>query len=296
MSSPDSQPDSSSHLSVGNTADGFIDTHVHIWTDDFNRYPLSHPFTSAEMHLRTAHPEDLLASARQSSVNRSVLVQMSYYGCDNSYMLDVMRHFNGVFAGIAVVDWRRNDPDKEMCRLARHGIRGFRIDTEGRAGTACLASDGLDRMFVCGAQDRLAMCFLMLPDALPMVAERCERFPETPVVIDHLAQVGIDGQILEQDVQALCALSKYPLVKIKISAFYALGAKRPPHQDLVPLIRRVYDAFGPQKLMWGSDWPFQVSEESYDDSIALIRDGLDFLSPDDKEWLLRKTAEATFFD
>ncbi len=139
------------------------------------------------------------------------------------------------------------------------------------------------------------MCPLITPDGLWTVAKLCERFPHTPVVIDHLGQVGIAGPILEPEVQAICALARYPGVKLKVSAFYALGAKRPPHEELVPLIRRVYDAFGPQRLMWGSDCPFQLAQETYEDSISLVRDRVDFLSLEDKEWLLRKTAESTFF-
>jgi L-fuconolactonase len=80
-----------------------------------------------------------------------------------------------------------------------------------------------------------------------------------------------------------------------VSAFYALGTRVPPHRELVPLIRRVYDAFGARRLIWGSDWPFQLARETYEDSISLVRGGLDFLSRHDKEWLLRKTAESTFF-
>jgi predicted TIM-barrel fold metal-dependent hydrolase len=84
-------------------------------------------------------------------------------------------------------------------------------------------------------------------------------------------------------------------VYVKVSAFYALGAKRPPHDDLAPVIQRVYDAFGPSRLMWGSDCPFQTMAESYEDSIALVRDRLAFLGPTDREWLLRRTAETVFF-
>jgi predicted TIM-barrel fold metal-dependent hydrolase len=99
----------------------------------------------------------------------------------------------------------------------------------------------------------------------------------------------------EEDIQHLCALSRHRNIKIKVSGFYGLGAKKPPHLDLAPLIRRVFDAFGPQRLMWGSDCPFQVQDETYDDSIGLVRERLEFLSSQDKEWLLRRTAEETFF-
>jgi predicted TIM-barrel fold metal-dependent hydrolase len=74
-----------------------------------------------------------------------------------------------------------------------------------------------------------------------------------------------------------------------------LGKKKPPHLDLAPLIKRVHEAFGPKRLMWASDCPFQVQNETYADSISLVRDRLDFLTPADKEWMLRRTAEETFF-
>jgi len=82
---------------------------------------------------------------------------------------------------------------------------------------------------------------------------------------------------------------------VKLSAFYALGEKKAPHDDLVPIIRRVYDAYGPRRLMWASDCPFQTVSESYKDSVSLIRDRLDFASAEDKDWMLRRTAEESFF-
>jgi len=101
-----------------NRPQGLIDTHVHVWTDDFKDYPLSSSFTPGDMNPKVANPDDFLNKARLSGVDRAVLIQMSYYGCDNSYMLDVIRRFDGVFRGVAVVDWRGNHPDSEMCELA----------------------------------------------------------------------------------------------------------------------------------------------------------------------------------
>ena len=90
-------------------------------------------------------------------------------------------------------------------------------------------------------------------------------------------------------------MAHYPRVKVKVSAFYALGKKKPPHLDLAPLLERVYEAFGPRRLTWGSDCPFQVQSATYANSISLLRDRLDFFSTEDKEWILRRTAEETFF-
>jgi predicted TIM-barrel fold metal-dependent hydrolase len=83
---------------------------------------------------------------------------------------------------------------------------------------------------------------------------------------------------------------------VKLSAFYALGAKKSPYDDLIPTIRRLLDAFGPERLMWATDCPYQVQEgHTYADSIGLIRGRLDGLSDSDRDWLLRRTAERVFF-
>ncbi|MCB1091334.1 MAG: amidohydrolase family protein, partial [Verrucomicrobiae bacterium] len=88
----------------------------------------------------------------------------------------------------------------------------------------------------------------------------------------------------------------FPTVHVKTSAFYALGKKKAPYEDLGPMIRRLRDAFGAERLMWASDCPYQVQQgHTYADSIALIRDRLDFLSAEDKAWMLGKTAEKVFF-
>jgi len=220
---------------------------------------------------------------------------MSYYGFDNSYMLEILHSSPKMFKGIAVVNWKSNEPDVTMRRMANEGVRGFRIHPGGSPAATWLDGKGFDMMFRCGATEGLALCLLIDPDVLPAVGLQCKRFPDTPIVIDHIARIGADGIIRDSDVEALCALARCPNVKIKVSAFYALGDKKPPHLDLIPLIKRIYEAYGPKRLMWGSDCPFQLMNETYEDSISLIRDHLDFLSAEDREWMLRRTAEETFF-
>jgi predicted TIM-barrel fold metal-dependent hydrolase len=140
------------------------------------------------------------------------------------------------------------------------------------------------------------MCPLVGPDALPSIDRMCTKHPDTPVVIDHLARIGADGTIRDADVRLLCGLAKHKNVKVKVSAFYALGRKQAPYTDLGPLIRRVFEDYGPRRLMWASDCPFQVEKgHHYEPSIALIRDRLPFLSKEDREWILGRTAESVFF-
>ena len=275
----------------------YIDAHVHVWTDDFENYPLEPGFKRENMRPPTFFPEDILEHGRGSGVDRVVLVQMSFYGFDNSYMLDVIQEYSGVFSGIAVIDSNGEQPDEDMVQLAERGVRGFRIGPQGASLETWLDSEGFERMFRAGAEHRLALCPLIGVDALPALSRRCEQFPETPVIIDHLCRIGAGSPISDEAIEQLCAMAQFPEVMVKASAFYALSAgEAPPYDDLGELIRRVCEAFTPERVMWASDAPFQVrGEHSYAPSVELVSERLDFLTPEDREQILRRTAESFFF-
>jgi predicted TIM-barrel fold metal-dependent hydrolase len=273
----------------------YIDAHVHVWTDVFDHYPIAESYQKSDMKPPTFRPDELFTHTEPSGVNRIVLIQMSFYGFDNSYMLDVMELHPGVFSGIAVVDWEGEEPGQEMRRLANRGVRGFRVYPKSAPIESWLDGHGFDQMFMVGAEHNLAVCPLINPDGLPALDRRCEQFPETPVIIDHLCRIGAGQPITNTHIDQLCAMAKHPNVMVKASAFYALGEKTPPYDDLAELVQRVYEAFGAERLMWASDCPYQVVDHTYEDSIGFVRDRLEFLSASDKDQILRKTAEDFFF-
>ena len=274
---------------------GYIDAHVHVWTSDTTKYPLASGYRREQMQPPNFPPEELLSQAQPCGVSRIVLIQMSYYGYDNSYMLDTMRRFRGVFSGVAVIDETAR-PRDVMRQLAKQGVRGFRISPKGRPLDRWLDTPGMATMWRCGSEENLSMCCLIDPEALPAVDRMCQKFPETPVVIDHIARIKADSKNRDEEVKELCNLARHKLTMVKISAFYALSKGQPLYLDLAPVIRRLLEAYGPERLMWATDCPFQVQNgHTYLDSIALIRDRLDFLSDSARQWLLGKTAERVFF-
>lgn len=276
-------------------ASGDIDAHVHVWSPDIRRWP-SLPGRNLEQRLVASFtPEELFQHTRPCGVTRIVLIQMSYYGCDNSYMLEAIQKHPGVFAGVARVKEDESAPE-QMRTLARQGVRGFRIAPGKDPPDRWLDAAAMSAMWKCGAEAGLTLCPLINPQYLPALEAMCRTFPQTPVVIDHFARIGADGQIRGPDLDNLCRLARWKNVRVKLSAFYALGKRRAPYLDLGPMIRRLVEVFGPQRLMWASDSPFQVTGgHAYRDSVELIRSRLDFLSAADRRWLLRKTAEQTFF-
>jgi predicted TIM-barrel fold metal-dependent hydrolase len=276
---------------------GFIDAHVHVWSDDLAHYPLATDYKKEDMKPPRFTTEDLFKHTKPAGVDRINLIQMSFFGFDNRYMLDMIALYPDVFVGTAVIDPRGPAPDALMGELAKKKVRAFRISPKisQLPPARWLQLDGYATMFTAAARNNQAMSCLIDPDALPELDRMCSKFPDTPVIIDHLCRIGVTGAIADRDVDALCAIAAHKKVMVKVGAFYALGKKQPPYTDLAPLIKKVIQAFGARRCMWESDCPFQVVEHKYQDSLDLVRQHLDFLTADDRDWLLRGTAEAFFF-
>ncbi|MAX36132.1 amidohydrolase family protein [Gimesia sp.] len=274
----------------------FIDAHSHVWTPDVKKYPLAPGYEVSDMKPPSFTAEELQAEMKPVGVNRVVLIQMSFYGFDNSYMLDCMAKYPGMFSGVAVIDQNGDQPTPKMLELKKKGVRGFRIRPQTKKVDEWLDGECMEEMWSTGAKEGMAMCCLMDAVGLPALDKMCQKHRDTTVVIDHLARIGVTGEIDPKEVDMLCKMAKHPNVYVKVSAFYALGKKQMPYHDLLPLIEKVYQAFGANRLMWATDCPYQVQgDHSYQASIGLVRNGLPFLSGMDKEWILEKTAEKVFF-
>lgn len=275
----------------------YIDAHSHVWTPDVAHYPLAAGFAVADMKPPSFTAAELLKTAAPSRVGRVNLIQMSFYQFDNAYLLDMIKLYPERFVGTAIVDPLSERPGDALAKLEPAGIRAVRLQPKYSRlpPERWLQPDGYRSIFETCARKNMAVSCLIDPDGLPEVARMAQAHPQTRIIIDHLARIGVDGRIRDEDVQALADLSRFPEIYVKVGAFYALGKKTPPYLDLAPMIEKVVKAFTPKRLMWESDCPFQVVDHKYDDSIALVRDRLPFLSAEDRDWLLFRTAERVLF-
>jgi len=273
----------------------YIDAHSHIWSREIDKFPLAKGTTLADLDPPSFNVQELLEVAGRNGVGRVVLIQHhTFHGWDNAYLTDAAERHPDKFRVVGMVDNFSDAPGKQMRKLHAQRVTGLRI-TPWIYKDKWLAG-GMDQMWRTAADTGQNICCLIDPKHLAEVDRMCSRHSSTPVVIDHFARIGVDGTIRDEDVAALCRLARHKHVTVKLSAYYALGKKRPPYDDLVPMIRRVLDAFTPERCMWASDSPYQISgENTYEASIALIRDRLDFLTGADRKALLTGTAERTFF-
>jgi predicted TIM-barrel fold metal-dependent hydrolase len=273
----------------------YIDAHSHIWTRDIEKFPLAKGRTLKDLVPPSFTAEELLEMAHPVGVGKVVLIQHhGHHGWDNSYLIDAARRYPDAFRVVGMVDNLSDKPGQQMRDLLPKKVTAFRITPWVHKEK--WLTGGMDEMWKTAAETGQQMCCLIDVKDLADVDAMCAKHAGTPVVIDHFARIGVDGEIRDKDVEALARLARHKNTTLKVSAYYALGKKKAPYLDLAPMIRRMLDAFGPERCMWASDAPYQVIDgHTYADSIALIKDRLDFLSDGDKAWLLGQTAKRVYY-
>ena len=280
-----------------------IDAHVHVWSADSGRFPFAAGFGPDDLWWPSFDETDLVDRAKPSGLGRFNLVQMTWYGLDHTYVLDLINRNPHRFSGTGIVpaigDVTLAAPDIAMEALADQGIRAFRI--RGRS-TRPIISDGarwldhrvFEAMFEKAARRNLPLSFLCGAEDLSEIDRMCARHGDAPVIIDHLALLGPATDPTHDDLVALCGLARHPRTMVKVSAFGALSRSGAPYLDMLPIVQRVIDAYGPERCMWASDSPRQtVPPHSYDTSIGLLRRV--GLSKGDLEQLLCATAKSVFW-
>ncbi len=275
-------------LSAGRGAPGpyrIIDPHVHVWKND-PRYPWAKETTSPP---RTdATPEMLLALMRAHGVARTVLIQVIHYRWDNRYVADVLKGYPRRFQGVARVNPEDPAAPDRLSRLVEQGFRGVRISPAGDARGDWIRGPLMPPLWRRCYELKAPMTVLAPADRMPDVGSLAEKFPDLTVVIDHMADCPADQP---EQLKKLLALSRFPKVFVKISHTWSISRQPYPYLDSQEQVKRLYDAFGPRRLMWGTDWPMVEKHCGYARALAVVRDEMKFLSEEDKHWILSRTVE-----
>lgn len=277
----------------------YVDSHVHLWTSDTEAYPIAEGLDPQEVMVPPRFTAtDLFATCRPEGVGRIVLIQMSFYKTDNRYMTDCIAAAPSVFRGVAILDHEK-DPDdvrQEMHRLKELGVAGFRLYAFAENVAKWPDQPGLHAIWEEAVVTKQSVCLLADPEMLPAIEAMCIRYPETKVVIDHFARIGMKDDPTAPHLQALLRLARFSKVHVKVSAFYALGQKSAPYADMEPIISNLCEHFGASRLMWGSDCPYQLAKgHTYRDSINVFRKHCSFLSQSERTEILGGTATRVFF-
>jgi L-fuconolactonase len=262
-----------------------IDPHVHVWKHDA-RFPFA---PGAKVPDYDATPEMLLELMKANGVAKTVIIQVIHYRYDNSYLASVLRQYPEYFRGVCRVDPLNPDAPDHLSRLCEEqGFRGVRLSPAGDSSGDWIRGALMPALWKRCETLRVPMTLLAPITRMPDIQKLIDRFPELTVVIDHMADCPVDHP---DELQKLTALARYPKVFVKISHLWSLSKENYPWLDSQQLAKRLYDTFGPQRLMWATDWPIAKDRATYDQRLRVVKDDMNFLSPSDKDWVLSKTIE-----
>ena len=262
--------------------DVIIDPHVHVWKHD-PRYPFAKEARPPE---RDATPETLLDLMKANGVSKTVLIQVIHYRYDNSYTAAVLKQYPQYFQAVCRVDPLDPAAPDHLSRLTGQGFRGVRLSPAGNASGDWFRGPLMPPLWKRCAELKVPMTLLAPITRMPEAGELISKFPDLTVVIDHMADCPVDQPA---ELEKLIALRRYPKVFVKISHTWSLSRQPYPYADAQELVKRLYDSFGPQRLMWATDWPIVEQTATYRQALTVVRDDMKFLNAEDKRWIMNRT-------
>jgi len=259
------------------------DAQVHIWAANTPARPW--PARHKPHRPDPLGKEELLKEMDTAGVNRAVIVPPSWEGERNDLALAAAKAHPGRFAVMG-----RLDPETPGAREAvsawrnQPGMLGLRF-TFHRPGLRELLTEGRVDWLWPAAEKAGVPIMVLVPHGLAhLMAEIAGRYPGLRIVMDHLGlHAGKDEEAFAEFDQFL-ALAKHPNIAAKASCLPYFTTDSYPYRRLHPYIRKVYDAFGPKRMFWGTD--LSRLPCTYRQGITLFTEELSWLKSEDKEWIM----------
>ncbi len=271
-----------------------IDSHLHVWDLQVSDYAWLRP-EHGPLH-RSFPPEEAADQLAAAGVTAAVLVQAEDSAADTDYMLGVADRFEFVAGVVGWVDL--NDPTTAAQQLERYGghplFRGVRHLVHDDPRDDFLELPGVRTSLSLLVEHGLP---LDVPDAWPRhlasVAVLAEALPTLTVVVDHLAKPPRGSDDLGVWEKQLRRVAGHPNTAAKLSGLQ-MPSQPFTRAELRPLLDIALDAFGVDRLMYGSDWPMTVPQGGYGAHWQVVSELIGELSEAEQNQLLCETATAVY--
>jgi L-fuconolactonase len=248
-----------------------LDSHQHFWRHDAAQYPWIP--TGSPLH-RDWLPADLTTLQRPLGFDGSIAVQARQSLAESDWLLGLADADDRVKGVVGWVDLRSETVAEDLAQLARHPkFVGVRHVVQDEPDDEFLVRPefvrGIDQL----RQSDLTYDLLIFPKQLLAAIELVKRFPEQPFVLDHIAKPAIKDGALEPWTRLIRELAALPNCSCKVSGMVteADHSNWKP-ADFRPYLDVVFEAFGEDRLMFGSDWPVCLFAASYERTHRLAAD------------------------
>jgi L-fuconolactonase len=239
--------------------------------------------------------ESLIAEMDRASVSRGSICQF-FNQFNNDYQFEIVSRFPGRFSNIVHVDARNSDGPQKLKALADRGAVGLRISPMAR-------SPGNDPYAIWKAAANFGLSISTYSNVGDLLTDDFARvvqtIPGTPIVLEHSG--GAYGSAPIDDLKKAYKLARFPNVYIMIGGLGEFAKRATPITKPFPFVNPIprvidmaYDAFGPRRMMWGSDFPASARREGFGNALRFTMEYLSGKSLDDLVWIFGRTASKVF--
>jgi L-fuconolactonase len=269
-----------------------IDAHQHFWQrgkfkDAWLDEPQHKPISGSYL------PDHLAPLLQQCGIDGSVFVQTQHDVGENRWALDLAKKHSFVLGVVGWVDLASPACEEQLLEFkAEKKFVGIRHITQGEPDDNFIVRDDVVRGLKVLEKHRVPFDLLFYVKHLKHAATLARQLPGLPMVIDHLAKPRIKDRRTEGWIDDLKAAAKFPNVFCKLSGMVTEADwKGWTPKDLKPYVQAALEAFGPDRCMYGSDWPVCLLAAPYPSVVAALREALGPITEAERAKIFGGTAE-----
>jgi L-fuconolactonase len=273
-----------------------VDTHAHIYHPDETRYPkIADPLRPPQ---GTGDVEHLRREMVAAGVSRAVVVQTgTAYRWDNRLLADTARAHADWAAGVCTLDPAAAQSVDELERLAAgYNVRGLRMEPT-RTPDPVFDHPGARRLWVAARRLGIVICAHIRSPFVGQLAALLSAYPDVPVVLDHAAYPRAAEGVDSETVVQVADLARFPNLHVKLTFAVTGSDEGYPFRDIHHILLRLIEAFGPERCMWGSDFPCELwlqGKATYQSHLSLFTEALG-LSESEQRAILTHTPLRVWF-
>jgi predicted TIM-barrel fold metal-dependent hydrolase len=272
-----------------------VDTHAHIYHADESTYPMiEDPSRPPE---GTGTIEHLRKNVAYAGISRVVLVQTgSAYRWDNRLLGDTAKANDDWTVGVCTLNPSSRESITELERLRTgFNVRGVRVEPT-RSDYPQFYHPGSVALWEAAQRLDVVVCAHLQSQYLQQLSDLLARFPDVPVVLDHAAYPKAAAGVDSETVNAVVDLARFDQLHVKLTFAVTGSGENFPFADMHGIVRKILRAYGPDRCMWGSDFPCEhwLKKSTYIQHLDLFRKELG-LSAGEESAVLSETATRLWF-
>lgn len=267
-----------------------IDAHHHLWKYTSE----THGWIDEQMAMlkRDFLPEELAELLKSSGYAGCVAVQASQTEEETEFLLAQAEKYPFIKGVVGWLDIRHPDFDRTLKRFGKYTkLKGLRHVVQDEPDDDFLLRDDFLRGIALLSKYNLTYDLLIFPRHLRVAEKFVSKFPNQKFVLDHIAKPDIEHQVISPWKEDIRNLARHRNVWCKLSGMVTEANWSDwKNDDFTPYLDEVFSAFGPDRLMIGSDWPVCSLAGSYVAVMAVVEKYLDKFDTDVKQKILGQNA------